>query len=118
MVGKLCYLAAQDVEIPEGTLAGLDLCSIDQKRLGTLDGVLIDAAARRVRYYVVASKGWFSAKRFLLPADRPTHLEPQEHIMRIELEADDVRRAAFDKDAVRAFSDDDLMDALFSTNAA
>ena len=106
------------MEIPEGTLAGLDLCSLDQKRLGTLDGVIIDAAARRVRYYVVAVKGWFSAKRFLLPADQPTHLEPHEHIMRIELEADNVRRADFDKDALRAFSDDDLMDVLFSTPAA
>jgi PRC-barrel domain len=118
MAGKLCYLAAQDVEIPEGTLAGLDLCSLDQKRLGTLDGVIIDAAARRVRYYVVAAKGWFSAKRFLLPADQPTHLETDEHIMRIELDADDVRRAEFNRDSVRAFSDEDLMAALFSTHAA
>src|SRR5262249_8698528 len=118
MAGKLCYLAAADVAIPEGTLAGVDLCSRDEKRLGTLDGVIIEPAGRRVRYYVVESKGWFSAKRFLLPADQPTRLEPDDHILRIDLEADDVRRAEFDREGVRQFSDEDLMDALFSSNAA
>ena len=118
MTGKLCYLAARDVEIPEGTLAGLDLCSLDEKKLGTLDGVIIDPAARRVRYYVVEAKGWFSAKRFLLPADQPTRIDHDEHMMRIDLEADDVRRAEFDRDAIREFSDDDLMVSLFSTHAA
>jgi len=118
MAGKLCYLAAQDVEIPEGTLAGVDLCSRDDKRLGTLDGVIIDAAARRVRFYVIQSKGWFRAKRFLMPADQPTHLEPEDHILRVDLDADKVRHAAFDGNAIREFSDQDLMDALFSPHAA
>ena len=118
MAGKLCYLAAQDVAIPEGTLAGVDLCSRDDKRLGTLDGVLIDAAARRVRFYVVQSKGWFRGKRFLLSADQPTHLEPEEHILRVDLDADNVSHAAFDGKAVHEYSDEDLMDALFSTHAA
>ena len=118
MAGKLCYLAAQDVEIPEGTLAGVDLCSLDHKRLGTLDGVIIDPATRRVRYYVVESKGWFSAKRFLLPADQPTRLDSDEHVMHIDLDADHVRRAEFSRDAVREFSDEDLVTALFAPHAA
>ena len=106
MAADLCYLAARDVEVPAGTLAGMDLCSLDEKTLGTLDGVLIDPAERRLRYFVVESKGWFSAKRFLLPADQPAHLEAEANILRIELDADDVRRTEFDSDSVRVFSDE------------
>ena len=35
----LCYLEADNVELPAGTLAGLQLCSRDDESLGALDGV-------------------------------------------------------------------------------
>src|SRR5262245_4260288 len=112
---SLCYLAAQDVEIPAGTLAGIDLCTLDDERLGTLDGVLIDPTERRVRYFVVTSQGWLGSKRYLLSADEPAHLEQDEKILRLERDADQVSRRMFDPDSVREFSDDDLLTALFAT---
>jgi PRC-barrel domain protein len=111
----LCYLSARDVEIPAGTLAGINLCSLDDEKLGTVEGVLIDPAMRRVRYFVVESRGWLGSKRYLLSADEPAHLESDDHILRLESDANDVARRVFDPDSVRVFSDEDLMVALFST---
>jgi hypothetical protein len=111
----LCYLPARDVEIPAGTLAGMDLCGSDDQKLGTLDGVLIDAAERRVRYFVVESQGWLGKKRYLLSADETAHLEPAEGVLRVDVDAEDPWRYAFDADAVPVYSEDDLMSALFQT---
>jgi len=113
-IDQLCYLPASSVEVPDGSLAEYDLCGTDDRKLGTLDGVLIDATERRVRYFVVESKGLLGKKRYLLSADETTHLEPEDNTLRVDVEAGDPWRHAFDADAVRSFSDDDLLDALFS----
>lgn len=115
---SLCYLSAHEVRLPSGTLAGVSLCSLDDETLGTVDGVLIDPALRRVRYYVVESRGWLGSRRYLLSADEPAHLEPDDNILRVEADAESVSRRTFDPDSVREFSDEDLMTALFSTHAA
>ena len=111
----LCYLPAKDVEIPAGSLEGLDLCGQDDRKLGTLDGVLIDPAERRVRYFVVQSQGWLGKKRYLLSADETAHLGPEEHVLRVDVDASDSWRHSFDADSVPAFSEDDLVSALFQT---
>jgi hypothetical protein len=114
----LCYLSARDVEIPAGTLAGMELCSLDGENLGTLDGVLIDPALRRLRYLVIASGGWLGRARYVLSADEPVHFELRENIMRLDAKAGAIARHAFDPALARPFSDDDLLAALFSTHAA
>src|SRR5262249_60950838 len=92
----------------------LNLCSLDNEKLGTLDGVLIDPSQRRVRYFVVESRGWLGRKRYLLSADEPAHLEPEDHILRLESAADDVARRSFDPSSVPEFSDEDLLTAIFA----
>jgi hypothetical protein len=91
----------------------MDLCGLDDQKLGTLDGVLIDAAERRVRYFVVQSQGWLGKKRYLLSADETAHLEPDEGVLRVDVDAGDPWRYAFDAESVPAYSEDDLMSALF-----
>jgi hypothetical protein len=114
----LCYLEAQNVELPAGRLAGLQLCSGDDQRLGAVDGVLIEPSARRVRYFVVKSSGWLRKGRYLLPLESSAHVESTQNVLRIEARAADLARTTFDADAVRPFSDEDMVTAMFANTAA
>jgi hypothetical protein len=114
-IENLCYLPARDVQIPDGRLAEYDLCSLDDQKLGKLDGVLIDPAERRVRFFVVRSNGWLGKKRYLLSADETAHLEPEANTLRVDVEAHDPWQQAFDADQIRPFGEDDLLKTLFSS---
>jgi hypothetical protein len=115
---ELCYLDASKVESPAGTLSELDLLTADGDSLGSIEGVVIEAAARRVRYFDVQASGWFRRKRLLLEADQLGHLEPERRAIRLragtELESVKGVNAA----ALRRFSDEDLTAALFPKHAA
>ena len=50
---ELSYLDASKVSSPAGALSELDVLSAEGRRLGSIEGVVIDAAARRVRYLSV-----------------------------------------------------------------
>jgi hypothetical protein len=104
--------------MPAGTLAGLDLCGSDDTKLGTLDGILIDPANRRLRYFVIESQGWLGKKRFLLSADEPAHLERGDSVLRVDVDTHEPWRETFDADSVRSFTEDDLITAIFSTTHA
>ncbi len=114
----LCYLEAQNVEIPAGKLAGLELCSRDDEKLGDIDGVLIEPSARRVRYFVVKSPGWLKKRRYLLPVEDLARVERDHNVLRIEALADDVPRQAFAPEAVRPFTDEDVVTVMFAPTAA
>ena len=51
---QLCYLDASKVDSPAGALSQMDVQTDDGQDVGELDGVLIEPAARRIRYYVIA----------------------------------------------------------------
>ena len=110
----LRYLEADHVEGPVGKLGRLELCTVDDEKLGVLDGVLIDPAARRVRYFVVKSNGWLKRNRYLLPADDVAHVEAGHRILRIEAPAVALPREKFDAASVPAFSDEDVITAMFA----
>jgi PRC-barrel domain len=114
----LRYLEADHVESPIGSLGHLELCTMDDEKLGVLDGVLIDPAARRLRYFVVKSSGWFSRGRYILSADDVARVEADQHILRIDAPAAALPRESFDPGTVREFSDEDVITALFPSNAA
>ena len=114
----LCYLGAQNVEIPAGKLADLEVCSRDDEKLGDIDGVLIEPSARRIRYFVLKSPGWFRSGRYLLPVEDAARLESDHHVLRIEACASDVPREAFAPDAVRPFTDEDVVTVMFAPTAA
>jgi len=50
---ELSYLDASKVSSPAGALSELDVLSAEGRRLGSIEGVVIEAAARRVRYLSV-----------------------------------------------------------------
>ena len=117
--GQLCYLEASKVEGPDGDLAGLTVQTQADETLGTLDGVLIDPLQRRLRYFVVETRGLLRRKRYLLSADVPVSVEPERHRLRVDAANDDVPLSdEFDARTVRAFSSEDAIDAMFSSTAA
>ena len=115
---ELSYLDASKVTSPAGTLAELNVLSADGRPLGCIEGVVIDAAARRVRYLSVRSSGWFGGRRYVVPADQLGQIEGERKALRLRV---DLRREAvpgLDAAALREFSDDDLLAALFPSRAA
>jgi PRC-barrel domain len=116
---RLCFLSASKVESPAGELSGMTLRTADDLELGSLDGVLIDPVERRLRFYVIESPGWFRSRRYLLPADCLAQLEREQMTLRVHLQKSQVTGCEeFESGAVREFSDDDLMDALFGRHDA
>lgn len=114
----LCYLDAQNVELLPGRLAGLEVCTRDDEKLGDIDGVLIEPSARRVRYFVVKPSGWLPRGRYLVPIDNVASVERDRNVLRIESAADELPRETFKPNAVRPFNDEDVVTVMFAPTAA
>ena len=114
----LRYLDAHHVRCPLGTLAGLEVRTADDEKLGRVDGVLLDPGQRCVRYFVVQTPGLLRRRRYLVPVDAAAHVEGREMILRIQARAEEVAPERFDARAVRPFSDEDAVTAMFATHAA
>jgi hypothetical protein len=117
-ISEFCYLDASRVESPAGVLSELDLLSADGRPLGSIQGVVIEAAARRVRYFDVQSSGWFRRRRYLLEADQLAQVEPGRKALRLRVDSNVEEVQDLDAAALRQFSDDDLIAALFPSRAA
>jgi hypothetical protein len=114
---ELRYLDARKVDSPAGPLAGLELCSRDNENLGTEEGVIIEPARRRVRYFVVKRSGWLVKDRYLLPVESLARLE-SERVLRIEDSSAELSRRPVDLRQIRPFSPDDVVTAIFAETAA
>lgn len=115
----LCYLDASKVRTSIGDLNGVNVCDPADEELGSLKGVLIEAAARRVRYFVVEAAGRLRKHCYLVPADDPASVQADGRTLRVDSNAADLKRSGeFKIDSVRPYSDDDLMAAMFSKPAA
>ena len=113
----LCYLEAGKVTGPSGGLNGVTLSTEQDEALGTLDGVVIEPAERRIRYFVVKRRGWLRNHRYLLSADRPTHITDDRRTLRLPVEPDELASCEeFDATSIPPFSDEHLLTALFSTS--
>src|SRR5262245_32043149 len=110
----LCYLSAQHVARPGGTLDGLELCNSEHESVGTVAGVLIDAPERRVRYFVVKLR---PSDHALLPVDEIVHVHSEAEVPRLET-APGARLLQFDPQTVRPFSPDDAVTSIFATSAS
>ena len=116
---ELSYLDASKVTSPAGVLSNLDLLSAEGKPLGTIEGVVIDAAARRVLYFDVQSKsGWFGRRRYFLEADQLAQVEPERKALRLRVDHKRAEVHDLDSSALHDFGDEDLMTALFPPRVA
>jgi hypothetical protein len=115
----LCYLGAGQVTGPSGGLQGVKLATEKDEALGTLDGVVIDPAERRIRYFVVQRQGWFRSRRILLSADRPAQMTDDRRTLRLPVDPDELTRCEeFDGTSIPAFSDEHLLTALFRSTSS
>ena len=112
---RLKFIEARSIETPVGRLDRALVISPTNATLGTLDGVLVDPAARRIEFYVVESAE--GSRHYLVP-QMPARLDASHQSLEVDLETDDVDRlddvepAGFPR-----FSDDDLITALFHSHA-
>jgi hypothetical protein len=113
---ELSYLDATKVESPAGRLSDLALVSTEGERVGRIAGVVIDAAARRVRYLDVQSAGW-RRRHYLVNAEHLAQVDPEQKVLRL-LDSDIAEVPNFDRTALHHFSDDDLLAAVFSARVA
>lgn len=112
---KLCYLRAGNVLSPAGRLQGVTLESYTDEPLGTLDGVVIDPAERRLRYLVVQRRGWLRRGRCLLPIAGTMQMDREHGTLRVEVEPAQLDECpGFDPASIPEFSDDDVLTAMFA----
>ena len=112
----LSYLEASKVTSPAGVLSELDILSVEGSRLGSIEGVVIDAAARHVRYLLVRATGWLG-RRYLVTADQLGQIESERKAIRLTGELRDEAVHGLDATALRKFSDDDVLAAMFASPA-
>src|SRR4051794_38582253 len=110
---RLCYLDASRVLGPTGLLAAVDVRTTQDQSLGSLDGVVIDPAERRLRFFVVEPSGSVNHRRILLPVEAAASVAPEGHTLRIELESGEI--AALDEFHMADFRDFTEEDAIAPT---
>jgi hypothetical protein len=111
----LSYLDAAHVNSPAGALSELDVVTADGEQLGSIAGVVIEAAAGRARYLDVRSSDWQHPRRYLVEADQLAQIDCGRRQLRLlRGEVTEVESTA----TFRQFSDDDLLAALFAPRAA
>ena len=115
---ELSYLEASKVSSPAGVLSELVVLSAQGQRLGRVEGVVIDAAARRVVYLSVRSSAWLGRERFLVPADQLGQIEGESKALRLRVNLRDEAVQGLDAAALRKFSDDDMLAAMLPARAA
>ena len=115
---NLCYLPASKVESPAGVLSELHLLSADGESLGSIAGVVIEAAAKRVRYLDVKTAGWLKRRRYLVEVDQLAQVELEQKVLRLRADSQLREVCDLDRTALRQYSDEDLLAALFPTRAA
>ena len=114
----LRYLKADSVNCPSGNLAQFRVVTADAEALGNVSGVLISPATRRCEYFVIASPGLLSQRRFLLPIDAGAVLEDDPKSLRLTARKDELDLQTFSQHSVPHFSDEDLLTAMFTRDAA
>jgi hypothetical protein len=118
MEPRLRYLDARRVDTPAGRLDGTVLVTPANATLGTIDGVLIDPLRRQVRYFVVDTPDEESSHHhFLLPLTAG-RLDRERHALEVDVDADEMQHLdEAELDELPQFSDDDLLMAMFHSNA-
>ena len=112
---ELSYLDAAHVTSPAGALSELDLVTADGEQLGSIAGVVIEAAAGRARYLEVRSADWSRPRRYLVEADQLAQVDTARRQLRlVSGNVAELQPTA----NLRKFSDDDLIAAMFARRAS
>jgi sporulation protein YlmC with PRC-barrel domain len=118
LTSELSYLDASKVISPVGALSELDVLSTEGRRLGSIEGVVIDAAARHVRYLCVRLSGLFGRRRYLVEADQVGQIQGDRKALRLRSDLRNEAVDGLDAAALRRFSDNDVLAAIFAPRVA
>lgn len=118
VAADLRYLEADNVRCPAGNLAEFRVYTADAEPLGSVSGVLINPANRRCEFFVIESRGMFSSRRLLLPIETGAIVEEEPKALKIPARKDELDLETFTPSSVPQFSDEDLLTAMFSQDAA
>ena len=116
-ITDLRYLDAANVRCPAGYLSDFKVCTEDSESLGSINGVLISPITRRCEYFVIESRGFLTHKRFLLPVEAGAIVQ-EPATLKIAARKDELDLETFTPSSVQQFSDEDLITAIFSQDAA
>lgn len=111
---NLRYLDADHVDAPLPEFGAAEVRFSDGRKLGLVDGVVVDPAQRRALYLVIRRGGLLHARRELLPIS-DIQIEPDRRTLSV---GNEVELQAFDRRHYPDFSDDDALTAIFATQAA
>jgi hypothetical protein len=115
---SLCYLPAARVTSPAGALSELELLTACGEPFGNVEGVVIDAAARKVKYFAISTSGWLRRRKFVLEAGHLAQIDLERKTLRLRADVDMDQVVDLDPAALREFSDDDLLTVIFAPRAA
>ncbi len=101
-LSELCYLDAANVNSPAGVLSELDVMTANGEQLGSIAG---------------RSAGWLRRRHYLVEADQSAQVDSERKVLRL-LSAEVREVQGLKTAALRQFSDDDLLAALFPSRAA
>lgn len=109
----LRYIDVEHLDSPAGRLDGMMVVNASNAVLGQLDGIVVDPIQRQVRAYVLECAGPRSRRRYLVPA-AVARLDRAHNTIAMDLDDDEVQHLSeLAPQDIPAFSDDDLMAALF-----
>jgi sporulation protein YlmC with PRC-barrel domain len=88
-------------------IRGTELYGADNHKLGKIDDVIFDHASGDLKYAVVDTGGWFSHKKFLVPADRIHDFAQDKDAFQVDVGKEQIENKfpRFDEDALRSDED-------------
>jgi hypothetical protein len=115
---RLRFLNASHVETPAGHLSNIVIVGESDRALGKLDGIIFDPIERQVRYFVIRSRRWWRVHRYLLAAE-PLRVEWERKVLRLISKSGNLDQLPeITPGTFSPYSDEDRVDAVFSTHAA
>jgi hypothetical protein len=109
---SLRYIDASHVETGATDLTGFDVLTTKGRKLGRLDGLIVDPPERSVRYAVVLRGSRQRRQRLLVPF-RLAQLDVDRKSLQVDVESEK-QCAAFDAEAFPRFSTEDSQSALLT----
>lgn len=113
---ELRYLDAAHVDGPLPQFAGVDLLGTDHETIGRVDGILVNPRRRHADFLVVARQNGLRRRRYLLPVSEICVEQGGSLALASPRAMEDLDE--FDPAEFPAFSDEDLIAALFSDHEA
>ena len=112
----LRYIDAGKLRTTADPLRGSTVVNPAGEVIGDLTGALIDPARRHIPFLIVESRGWFTTHRYAVPFGT-AHFDADRKALVVDDDTDGFRELQGD-DQFQRFSDEDLIEAMFSPRAA